>query len=69
MCFSATLRDLSRVDVAAMWANGAVRPNEGFERFAGFVFVVEDRVLKVGNGHGELLCEPTYVPFAPLSSI
>src|SRR5579863_3099762 len=42
------------VCIAAMRANGTVRPNDLFERFAGGCFVSEAGVLQFG-GHGSLL--------------
>ena len=39
------------LDLAAMWAERATRPNPSLEPFAGFVFIVENGVAKMA-GHG-----------------
>jgi len=41
-----------RVPIAAMRANGTVRPSQGFESLTGLVFALKDRVLKRSFCHG-----------------
>src|SRR4051812_44784713 len=40
--------DLGLIDVAAMGANRAIRPNQSLKPFAGFGLVLKDRVLQNG---------------------